>query len=366
MRAMSCAYLLCGPSLAGKSTLSGRIAERFGARVVSADEINARRGLPFGAEGLPESTWAETLEQQLAALRVAGEAGASVVVDDTLCYRWLRDRFRREARAAGLVPQLLLMRPSAEEILARHAALTRARTRPVLSLARLKEHLSSFEWPTSDEQPIDLTTAAAQDGWLGHGPDADPWLDAWLPRIRERTAAKAQVLELGCGSGRDSVVLAAAGCRVIGVDRSASAIEAARARVPSGEFHVQDVREQFPATAVGASVVVASLSLHYFAWDETVALVRRIHDALQPGGLLLCRVNSINDHHHGASGHAPIEDDYYLVNGEPKRFFSEAAVDRLFGAGWRLLHRQERCIHRYERPKWVWEVVAECLKAPAP
>jgi len=361
---VACAYLLCGPSLAGKSTLTARIAERVGARVVSADEINARRGLPFGAEGLPESTWAETLEQELAALRAAGEAGASVVVDDTLCYRWLRDRFRREAQAVGLAPQLLLMRPSAQEVLARHAALARARTRPVLSLARLTEHLSSFEWPTSDEQPIDLTTATAQDAWLG--PDADPWLDAWLPRIRERTAAHPIVLELGCGSGRDSVVLAAAGCRVIGVDRSASAIEAARVRVPSGEFHVQDVREPFPVRAIGASVVLASLSLHYFTWDVTVALAQRMHDALQPGGLLLCRVNSINDHHHGASGHTAIEDDYYLVNGEPKRFFSQAAVNRLFAAGWHMLHREERCIHRYEQPKWVWEVVAECLKAPAP
>jgi SAM-dependent methyltransferase/predicted kinase len=363
---MACAYLLCGPSLAGKSTLADRIAERFGARIVSADEINARRGLPFGAEGLPESTWAETLEQHLAAMRAAGEAGASVVVDDTLCYRWLRDRFRREAQAVGLAPQLLLMRPSAEEILARHAALTRTRTRPVLSSARLTEHLSSFEWPTSDEQPIDLTAAAAQEAWLGHGPDTDPWLDAWLPRIRERTAANAIVLELGCGSGRDSVVLAAAGCRVIGVDRSASAIEAARVCVPSGEFHVQDVREPFPPRAIGASVVVASLSLHYFAWEVTVALVRRIHHALPPGGVLLCRVNSINDRHHGASGHMAIEDDYYLVNGVPKRFFSEAAVDRLFAAGWHLLYREERCIHRYEQPKWVWEVVAECLKEPAP
>jgi hypothetical protein len=36
--------------------------------IVSADVINERRGLPFGAEGLPETAWAETLGLQLAEL----------------------------------------------------------------------------------------------------------------------------------------------------------------------------------------------------------------------------------------------------------------------------------------------------------
>ena len=54
------AFLLCGPSLAGKSTASERIAATLGAEIISADAINAKRGLPFGAEGLPESVWAES------------------------------------------------------------------------------------------------------------------------------------------------------------------------------------------------------------------------------------------------------------------------------------------------------------------
>jgi len=46
--------------------------------------------------------------------------------------------------------------------------------------------------------------------------------------------------------GRDSAVLAAAGHRVVGIDRSDSAIATARARVPSAEFHCQDVGAAFP------------------------------------------------------------------------------------------------------------------------
>jgi SAM-dependent methyltransferase len=186
--------------------------------------------------------------------------------------------------------------------------------------------------------------------------NSDPWLDRWLPLIGER-AVGLPILELGCGGGRDSEVLAAVGHRVIGVDLSNAAIAAARERVPSADFHCQDIRAPWPVERAG--VVLASLSLHYFPWDETVALVERIRQTLLPHGLLLCRLNSTNDHHHGASGHPAIGANYYLVDGRPKRFFDRAAVDRLFAAGWRVLSQEEGVIARYDHPKSVWETVLE-------
>ena len=102
---MPFAYLLCGPSLAGKSLAAARIAQAAGAEVLSSDAVNAKRGLPFGAEGLPESVWAETLRLLLERLRACGHEGRSVVVDDTQCYRWLRDRYRSECASCALTPK---------------------------------------------------------------------------------------------------------------------------------------------------------------------------------------------------------------------------------------------------------------------
>lgn len=184
----------------------------------------------------------------------------------------------------------------------------------------------------------------------------DPWLERWLPLIAARSAGL-PILELGCGGGRDTAVLTAAGHKVVGVDLSAKAVANARQRAPAGEFHCQDIRAPFPVERAG--VVVASLSLHYFPWSETAALVGRIRALLEPSGVLLCRLNSTNDHHFGASGHARIDDDYYLVEGEPKRFFDRPAVDCLFSSGWRTLSAEERTIDRYDLPKVVWEVVLE-------
>ena len=93
-------------------------------------------------------------------------------------------------------------------------------------------------------------------------------------------------------------VLAAAGHPVVGVDRSGKAIANARGRVPSATFHCQDICAPFPIARAG--VVIASLSLHYFPWRETEALAERIRQLLLPAGVLLCRLNSTNDHHFGA------------------------------------------------------------------
>lgn len=187
--------------------------------------------------------------------------------------------------------------------------------------------------------------------------NTDPWLDRWLKLIAERAAGR-PILELGCGGGRDSSTLAAAGHAVIGNDLSDTAIARVRERVPTGQFHVQDIRAPFPADE-GLGVILASLSLHYFEWSETLDLVARIHRHLRPGGVLLCRLNSTVDVNFGATGHPRIAENYYLVDGSPKRFFDQAAVDALFGDGWRVLSRELHVVDRYEQPKALWEVIAD-------
>jgi SAM-dependent methyltransferase len=185
----------------------------------------------------------------------------------------------------------------------------------------------------------------------------DPWLQRWLPLIATR-AGSLPILELGCGAGRDSAVLAGQGHAIVGLDISSEAIARARLRVPSARFFVQDLRAPFPVPGP-FGVVIASLSLHYFAWEETVRLAELIHDSLLPGGVLVCRLNSTNDVHYGATGHPRVAENYFLVDGQHKRFFDRAAVERLFSRGWTMLGLEEKTVHRYEHPKMLWEAGLE-------
>jgi len=182
---------------------------------------------------------------------------------------------------------------------------------------------------------------------------SDPWLERHRPQLAGRS-----IFEIGCGGGRDTRELVEVAHRVVALDVSARSIERARTVAPAAEFHRQDVRAPWPVSAAGVDAVVASLSLHYFAWDETVSLVDRIGRALVAHGVLLCRLNSTNDIHYGARGHPEIAPNYYAVDGQPKRFFDRAAIDALFAGGWNLCDVEERTVMRYTYPKVLWEIVA--------
>lgn len=186
----------------------------------------------------------------------------------------------------------------------------------------------------------------------------DPWLDRWLPLVVER-AGTGPVFEIGCGHGDDTAVLAGAGLGVVAFDLSPAAVAAARLRVPSATIDCRDVRDAFPDAVRNVGVVVASLSLHYFPWAETVALVQRIRSVLRPGGVLLCRLNSTEDRNFGATGNPEIEQNYFLVDGQPKRFFDRDAVCSLFVDGWVRLSLEHFMTRKYVRKKALWEAVLE-------
>ena len=187
----------------------------------------------------------------------------------------------------------------------------------------------------------------------------DPWLTRWLPLVLE-DAIGGPVLEIGCGLGDDTATLAAAGLAVTAFDLSASSVAATKLRVPKATVECRDIRDPFPIADGTAGIVVASLTLHYFPWTETVALVERVRRTLRANGLLLCRLNSTEDANFGASGHAAIEPNYYLVDGQPKRFFDEAAVDEIF-RNWRVLSKEHMATRKYMKEKALWEIVARPL-----
>jgi SAM-dependent methyltransferase len=190
----------------------------------------------------------------------------------------------------------------------------------------------------------------------------DRWLERWLPLITDKAGA-GPVFEIGCGYGDDTAALVAAGLDIVAIDLSGDNVAQARLRVPQARIEQRDIRASFPVDEASVGVVIASLSLHYFPWTETVSIVSRMRAVLRSGGVLVCRLNSTEDHNYGATGHEPIEMGYYRVNGEPKRFFDRAAMDSLFAAGWNCLSLEQYTTNKYPMPKVVWEVVLE--KTPA-
>lgn len=186
----------------------------------------------------------------------------------------------------------------------------------------------------------------------------DPWLERWLNILKER-ACDIPILEIGCGQGADTATLVSAGFRVHAFDLDERSVASTRARVPSATIECRDIRDPLPREVEGTGTIVASLSLHYFGWPETEAIVEKIRSTLRPGGLLLCRLNSTDDINFGAAGFPAIEPNYFVVDGQPKRFFDEDSVRQLFGIGWNLLSLEHMATRKYIRKKSLWEVVLE-------
>lgn len=163
---------MCGPAFSGKTTLAVAIVRARGYERIALDEINAERGLPPGGEGLPVEEWERTSAEAVRRLHAAMGRGAGVVLDDTCCYRFLRDRYRAVARTHGYRPTVVFLDVPERVLLERLAANRVARERPDVRDEIMAAHLASFEIPEADEEVLVFRA----------GDPISAWIERQLPR----------------------------------------------------------------------------------------------------------------------------------------------------------------------------------------
>ncbi len=186
----------------------------------------------------------------------------------------------------------------------------------------------------------------------------DPWLEKWIELIQEKSTG-GYVLELGCGSGWDTVDLLSAGCKVVATDISRENLTECAKSIFCEGFIQMDNGKLLPFANHSVSVIIASLSLHYFTWTVTMQIASELKRCLKPKGILLARFNSTHDVNYGATSTDEVESNLYQIGTRTKRFFDEDSVS-LFLQGWDIQFLEEKMIYRYEKPKSVWEAMAVC------
>ena len=157
--------LMCAPSFAGKTTLSKRIAARLGCPRVSLDEINGERGLDGGA-GIPVEEWEKTSWIAIDRVRSILRRGQDVVVDDTACFRFLRDRYREAASECGAVVRIVYIDVPETELRRRIAANRQTRDRPDIADEVFQSHFETFEVPGTDEEPLIFHPREDPEVWI--------------------------------------------------------------------------------------------------------------------------------------------------------------------------------------------------------
>jgi predicted kinase len=156
---------MCGLSFSGKTTLAKGIARFLGAEYVSLDDINEERGLR-GGDGIPNEEWELTSTIAIERIGILLDAGRDVILDDTLCFRWLRERYAAVAmRHAAQFLLVYISVPLAEIDRARRNNESTAVRHSILPEV-FEQHARSFEHPTDDEQPLIYDRTVPAEVWV--------------------------------------------------------------------------------------------------------------------------------------------------------------------------------------------------------
>jgi SAM-dependent methyltransferase len=127
----------------------------------------------------------------------------------------------------------------------------------------------------------DPRLVAVYDAEFRWGADDDFFVSA-VDRVNAR------VLDLGCGTGRLSLGLAAAGHRVTGVDPARASLDAARAKTGAdGVTWVEGTSADLPAGAFDVALMTSHVAQFFADEEGWRATLADLHRALVPGGRLV-------------------------------------------------------------------------------
>ena len=188
----------------------------------------------------------------------------------------------------------------------------------------------------------------------------DDWLDLFEDKIKNCTTP---IIDLGCGSGNDTLYLLEKGKEVIPCDYSENAIENIKKNFPEIQrTECFDMVNGLPFPNDFTDIIIADLTLHYFLEKDTIKILEEIKRVLKSKGILIFRVNSINDVLYGAGKGLEVEKHLYQTDDMGyKRFFDEKDI-KYFLNGWDISYMQEEDMTRYDKPKKLWRCLAKANK----
>ncbi|MCD2201525.1 methyltransferase domain-containing protein [Halobacterium sp. KA-4] len=173
--------------------------------------------------------------------------------------------------------------------------------------------------------------AATFDEESQHGIHSDEQHDHWLTVLREWTGDNSlDVLDVGCGTGVISLLLAELGHDVVGVDFAPEMLERARAKARRTDYSITFHRGDAEALALPDDTVDLVTARH-LVWTlpSPTAALQEWQRVVEPGGRILL-IEGYWDHDEPWDEYEHMHDELPMYDGRPPDELSDVLTDEGF------------------------------------
>ncbi|MEV0911252.1 class I SAM-dependent methyltransferase [Streptomyces hokutonensis] len=129
----------------------------------------------------------------------------------------------------------------------------------------------------------------------GQGPSDDTFTESEHEFVLSKVRAGQKVLDIGCGTGRFTVPMAAAGARVSGLDISRAMLDVTEGKLAaqglSADLHEGDMAD-LPFEDNSFDVVTSMLALMHIPLEDRERVFAEVSRVLKPGGKLVIGVKN--------------------------------------------------------------------------
>lgn len=132
-------------------------------------------------------------------------------------------------------------------------------------------------------------------------------IERFLGHLR---AKEGSILSIGCGYGKDEAAFAAKGLAVTGIDAARAMVREAARRVPSGKFHVMDMRSlSFDDGSFDA--IWCNASLHHLSREDAPLALAEMRRVLKHAGLLFVNAKQGSGEEKRTLGSGEVRETFY-------------------------------------------------------
>lgn len=172
--------------------------------------------------------------------------------------------------------------------------------------------------------------------------------DIWIEEYKVFFSGDGKCLDLGCGIGQYSKILAKYGYNVTSADISEIALK--KVKEFNNDVVKLDMQKKLPFTNEQFDLVFANLSIHYFSDKDTKELLLEIKRILKVNGLFIGSVNGIQGIEAIKDTAIEIEPHFYLNKQKYIRLFDIYDMQKYLSI-FQVLHIEERETVRFNHKK---------------